>query len=74
MIIIVQGWMKLFGYPEKSFKWIRPYDFALSDWDKGLTTTVFIVAANENQKCVILVVINVYGMGIDNQDIKFIIQ
>ena len=38
---------------------------ALFDWDKGLTAAAFAVAADENEKCVILVATDAYGMGID---------
>lgn len=73
-ISILQGWMKLLGYPEESFKWIRPYYSALSDWDKGLTAAAFAVAADENEECVILVATDAYGMGINNPDVKLVIQ
>ena len=73
MISILQSWMKYLGYPKESSKWIRLYYSALSDWDKGLTAAAFVVAADENEECVILVATDVYGMGIDNPDVKLVI-
>ncbi|MCJ1348467.1 hypothetical protein MMC31_006699 [Peltigera leucophlebia] len=74
MISILQSWMKYLGYPKESSKWIRPYYSALSDWDKGLTAAAFAVAADENEEYVILVATDAYGMGIDNPDVKLVIQ
>lgn len=74
MISIIQAWMKLLGYQEASYKWIRPYYFALSDWDKGLTAAAFAVAADENEECVILVATDAYGMDINNPDVKLVVQ
>ena len=51
-----------------------PYHSAMSDWDKSLTAAAFKVNEKENTECIILVPTDAYGMGIDNPDIKVVIQ
>lgn len=46
----------------------------MSDWDKDLIANAFLQPGNKNIECTILVAIDAYGMGIDNPDIKLIIQ
>lgn len=74
IITIFQAWMKHLGYPEESSKWIRPYYSAISDWDKALTAAAFATVAEENTECVIIVATDAYGMGINNPDVKLVIQ
>ena len=65
--------MKQLSYLTGSDKWIWPYYSTMSDWDKTINTNVFRISEDENTKCVILIAINVYDMGIDNLDIKLVI-
>lgn len=74
IISILQGQMKLLGYLEQLFKQIWPYYSTLSNWDKGFTTAAFAVAGNENEEYVILVATDAYSMGIDNPNVKLVIQ
>lgn len=46
----------------------------MSDWDKSLIANAFKVNGEENTECTILVATDAYGMGIDNPDIKVVIQ
>lgn len=66
--------MRHLGYPEKSSKWIRPYYSAISDWEKALTAAAFATIAEDNKECVIIVATDAYEMGIDNPDVKLVIQ
>lgn len=74
IILIFQEWMIKLGYPEESWKWIRPYYSAISEWDKTLTANAFQISGDENTECTILVATDAYGMGIDNPDVKLVIQ
>lgn len=62
------------GYFESSNKWIKPYHLAMSDWNKSLILATFQVNGEDNTKCIILVAPDTYGMGINNPNIKVIIQ
>lgn len=73
-ISIIQAWMKQLGYPDSCMTWIRPYYSTMSDWDKNLTAAAFRIPGDENLECTFLVATDAYGMGIDNPDIKLIIQ
>lgn len=72
--MIIQDWMKKLGYPEGSSKWIRPYHFLMSECDKNLTAEAFHIPGDENNECTILVATDAYGMGIDNPNVKLVVQ
>lgn len=74
IIEMIQSWMALLGYPAGSDRWIRPYHSAMSDWDKELIAKAFQINGSENSECIILVATDAYGMGIDNPDIRLVIQ
>lgn len=74
IIEMIQSWMALLGYPVGSDRWIRPYHLAMSDWNKELIAKAFKINEFEKTKYTILVVTNAYGMGIDNPDIRLVIQ
>lgn len=74
IIEIIQAWMTSLGYPAGSNRWIRPYHSAMSDWDKELTAKAFKISGAENTECIILVATDAYGMGINNPDIRLVIQ
>lgn len=46
----------------------------MSDWDKDFIVAVIPILGDENMKCVILIAIDAYGMGIDIPDVKLVIQ
>lgn len=46
----------------------------MPDWDKSLISNAFKVIGKENTECTILVTTDAYGMGIDNPDIRLVIQ
>lgn len=74
IIMIIRDWMKKLGYPEGSSKWIWPYHSLMSEYDKNLTAEAFRIPGNENNECTILVATDAYGMGIDNLDVKLVVQ
>ena len=46
----------------------------MSEWDKSLIAKAFQVNGDENTECTILIATDAYGMGIDNPDIKLLVQ
>ncbi len=66
--------MKKLGYLAESMGWIRPYHSAMSKWDKSLIANAFAVPSDKNTECTIFVATDAYGMGIDNPDVKLVIQ
>ena len=46
----------------------------MSDWDKSLIAKAFCIPRDENLEYIILVTINAYGIGINNSDVKLVIQ
>lgn len=74
LIEVIKGWMIKLGYPPESSTWIRPYYSDMSEWDKNFTAKAFLTPGDSNFECTILVATDVYGLGIDNLDIKLVIQ
>lgn len=66
--------MKKLGYLVESMGWIRPYHLAMSEWDKFFIANIFAMPADQNIKYIIFMVMDAYNMGIDNLDVKFVIQ
>ncbi len=62
------------GYFEAFNKWIGSYHSAISNLDKSLIVAAFKVNDEDNTECTLLVATDVYSIGIDNPDIKFVIQ
>lgn len=46
----------------------------MSEWDKNLIAQAFSVPGEENIECTILVATDAYGMGINNPDVRLVIQ
>lgn len=65
--------MKL-GYSKESMQWIRPYHSAILDWNKKLNADAFAITPEDNTECIIFVATDVYDMGINNPDVRLIIQ
>lgn len=74
MIDIIRTWMKMLGYPPGSDRWVRPYYSTISDFDKAIIAEAFKVVNEDNSECIILVASDAYGMGINNPDIKLVVQ
>lgn len=74
LINIIVSWMKKLGYLDYCSNWIKPYHSTMFDWDKNLITKAFFVSGDNNLHCIILVTTDVYGIRINNPDIKLIIQ
>ena len=74
LINIIVGWIKKLGYLDCCSTWIKPYHSTMSDCDKDLIAKAFLVSSDDNLNCIILVATDAYGMGINNPDIKLVIQ
>lgn len=74
VINVSHACIRKLGYPEECIRWIRPYHSTMSEWDKNLTAEAFGKPAEDNNECVILVATDAYDMGIDNPDVKLVIQ
>lgn len=46
----------------------------MSEYDKNLTAEAFRIPGDENTECSILVATDAYGMGIDNPDVRLVVQ
>lgn len=66
--------MKKLSYLAESIGWIRPYHLAKSKWDKSLIANAFVVPGDKNMECTIFIVTDIYNMGIDNPDVKLVLQ
>lgn len=73
-INILQDWIKKNRYPAHSSRWIRPYNATLSEWTKRITSKAFGTRQEDNSDCTILVATHAYEMGIDNPDVKLLIE
>ena len=73
-ISIIQAWMQKLEYPTFLSIWIWPYYAIISDWDKDLIAKAFYIPGDENLEYTILVASDAYDMGIDNPDVKLVIQ
>ena len=74
VIDIIRTWMKQLNYPAGSATWVRPYHATMPEFDKDLTAKAFQVPGEENIECIILVAPDAYGMGINNPDIRLVVQ
>lgn len=54
-------------------KQIWSYHLAILKWDKNLIAKACSTAKDENTKYIIIVAINIYGMSINNLDIRLVI-
>ena len=66
--------MRKLGYLDSSCKWVQPYYSTMSEWDKELIASAFEVPEDKNLECTILIATDSYGMGINNPEIKLVIQ
>lgn len=62
------------GYPASFSTWIRPYHLAILVWDKELIAKASKTPGNENTECIILILSNTYGMGMNNPDIRLVVK
>ena len=64
----------MLGYLNDLSKSIRPYHSAMLEFDKSLTAGAFRILDNKNTKCSILVATNAYKIGINNPDMRLLVQ
>lgn len=66
--------MGLLNYSKELEKWVCLYFSIMLDLDKAIITEAFKINSNINTDWIILVVTDAYGIGINNPDIKLVIQ
>lgn len=66
--------MQKLDYSDSCTDWIRPYYSTISEWHKEITVKAFMILGDQNLECTIVVATNAYGMGINNLDIKLVVQ
>lgn len=66
--------MQKLEYSDSFSTWIWHYYAAISDWDKDLTAKAFRIPGDKNMERTILVATDAYGIGIDNPDVRLVIQ
>lgn len=74
LICIIVDWIKQLSYLDSCSNWIKSYHSTISAWDKDLIANTFLQPSNKNMEYMIFVVTDAYDMGIDNPDIKLVIQ
>lgn len=70
----IRSWIIVLGYLSKSTQWVRYYYATMPKWDKIHIAKAFQVSSDKNSKCTIIVVTNAYGIGIDNLDMRLVVQ
>lgn len=53
---------------------IRPFYSIILDWDKVLTTNTFGIWEDKNNKCIIIIAINIHNMDINNHNVQLVIK
>lgn len=66
--------MRIKAFPPGFYNWVWSYYIIILKFDKCLTVKVFYMQKKENQECMIFIAMDIYDIGIDYLDIKFIIQ
>ena len=74
MINVFVEWMRKLSYPDSCTDWIRPYYSTISEWDKEITAKAFMILGDQNHECTIVVATDKYGMGINNPDVRLVVQ
>lgn len=74
VIRVIISWIEKLKYPNKSMKYIRFYHSAMSEWDKKLIAKTFNIAEDKNTKYTIIIATDTYDIGINNPDIRLVIQ
>ena len=71
---LMRTWMRQLGYPVLSYGWVSPYFSDMADIDKETTGSRFEMPSDQCVRPRILFATDVYGLGIDNQDIERVVQ
>lgn len=66
--------MKILNYSKRSKEWVKPYYSKRSDFDKAFMAKAFQMNNKKNTECVILIATDTCTIGIDNPDIKLMVQ
>lgn len=70
----IRKWMILLHYLEGLEKWMKRYFLIISELDKAIVAEAFQIDGNININRIIFVTTNAYGIGINNLDIRLVIE
>jgi hypothetical protein len=71
---IFHEYMRRLNYPESSMKLIRPYFSWMADFDKQATALAFRQLDEECNLARVLIATDAYGLGVDNPDVRLVVQ
>jgi superfamily II DNA helicase RecQ len=71
---LIRRWMLQLGYPAVSSSWISPFFSDMATTDKERIAARFEILSHQCTGPRILVATDAYGLGIDNKDVKQVVQ
>jgi helicase-like protein len=71
---IMRRWMNELGYPPEAEKWVQPYFSIMAKGDKQRISQEFAKLDEDCSSCRIIIATDAYGLGIDNPDVRRVVQ
>lgn len=72
--LLFREWMRRLEYPAESLGWVAPYFSDMADSDKRKIDVDFRRRHNECSSPRIILTTDAYGLGVDNPDVKLVVQ
>src|SRR4029077_17535297 len=71
---LIWRWMNELEYPPEAQKWVQPYFSIMAKDDKRRISQEFAKLDEDCSSCRIIIATDAYGLGIDNPDIRRVVQ